>query len=49
MEGKPDWLPGFPVQIYCNREESSMVRESGPFTADTPIEDVQSWIDELGL
>ena len=20
MEGKPDWLPGFPVQIYCNRE-----------------------------
>src|SRR5699024_6708259 len=19
MEGKPDWLPGFPVQIYCNR------------------------------
>lgn len=29
--------------------ESSMVRESGPFTADTPIEDVQSWIEELGL
>ena len=20
MEGKPDWLSGFPVQIYCNRE-----------------------------
>ena len=20
MERKPDWLPGFPVQIYCNRE-----------------------------
>ena len=19
MEGKPDWLSGFPVQIYCNR------------------------------
>ena len=19
MERKPDWLPGFPVQIYCNR------------------------------
>lgn len=29
--------------------EASMARESGPFTADTPIEDVQSWIDELGL
>ena len=24
MEGKPDWLPGFPVQIYCNREVSIM-------------------------
>ncbi len=21
MERKPDWLPGFPVQIYCNRRE----------------------------
>ena len=21
MEGKPDWLPGFPVQIYCNRSD----------------------------
>ena len=21
MEGKPDWLPGFPVQVYCNRRE----------------------------
>ena len=20
MERKPDWLPGFPVQIYCNKE-----------------------------
>ena len=20
-ERKPDWLPGFPVQIYCNRRE----------------------------
>ncbi len=20
MERKPDWLPDFPVQIYCNRE-----------------------------
>ena len=20
MERKPDWLPGFPVQIYCNSE-----------------------------
>ena len=29
--------------------ETSMARESGPFTADTAIEDVQSWIDELGL
>ena len=19
MERKPDWLPGLPVQIYCNR------------------------------
>ena len=22
MEGKPDWLPGFPVQIYCNRGDN---------------------------
>ena len=22
MEGKPDWLPGFPVQIYCNRGDT---------------------------
>ena len=22
MEGKPDWLSGFPVQIYCNRSDS---------------------------
>ena len=21
MEGKPDWLSGFPVQIYCNRND----------------------------
>ena len=21
MEGKPDWLSGFPVQIYCNSGE----------------------------
>jgi len=21
MERKPDWLPGFPVQIYCNSED----------------------------
>ena len=21
MEGKPDWLSGFPVQIYCNRSD----------------------------
>ena len=20
MERKPDWLPGFPVQIYCNSD-----------------------------
>lgn len=37
------------AQASEEREESSMVRESGPFTADTPIEDVQSWVDELGL
>lgn len=37
------------AQTSEEREESSMVRESGPFTADTPIEDVKSWIDELGL
>lgn len=29
--------------------EESMAQENGPFTADTPIEDVQSWVDELGL
>ncbi len=23
MEGKPNWLPGFPVQIYCNRSDLS--------------------------
>ena len=22
MERKPDWLPGFPVQIYCNRRDT---------------------------
>ena len=22
MERKPDWLPGFPVQIYCNRSDN---------------------------
>ena len=22
MEGKPNWLPGFPVQIYCNRSDT---------------------------
>ena len=37
------------AQTSEEREESSMARESGPFTADTPIEDVKSWIDELGL
>ena len=37
------------AQAAEEREESSMVRESGPFTADTAIEDVQSWIEELGL
>ena len=37
------------AQASEEREESSMVRESGPFTADTAIEDVQSWIEELGL
>ena len=24
MEGKPDWLPDFPVQIYCNRYDLFM-------------------------
>ena len=37
------------AQTSEEREESSMVRESGRITADTAIEDVQSWIDELGL
>ena len=27
MERKPDWLPGFPVQIYCNREVNSMAKK----------------------
>ena len=31
------------------RRRESMAQENGPFTADTAIEDVQSWIDELGL
>ena len=26
MEGKPDWLPGFPVQIYCNRRQHVSAR-----------------------
>lgn len=30
------------AQASEEREESSMVRESGPFTADTPIEDVKN-------
>ena len=25
MERKPDWLPGFPVQIYCNRRDNNMM------------------------
>ena len=25
MEGKPDWLSGFPVQIYCNRGDPMTV------------------------
>lgn len=25
MEGKPDWLSGFPVQIYCNRSDLPML------------------------
>ena len=28
MERKPDWLLGFPVQIYCNSEEATMVNQS---------------------
>ena len=28
MEGKPDWLSGFPVQIYCNRGETMRVSHS---------------------
>ena len=27
MEGKPDWLSGFPVQIYCNRRETDLKRQ----------------------
>ena len=30
MEGKPDWLPGFPVQIYCNRSEGSRCHPRHP-------------------
>lgn len=30
MEGKPDWLPGFPVQIYCNRCDATMAEQSNP-------------------
>ena len=28
MEGKPDWLPGFHVRIYCNREGDPRESES---------------------
>ena len=28
MEGKPDWLPDFPVQIYCNRGERAFEAEN---------------------
>ena len=28
MEGKPDWLSGFPVQIYCNRSDAGMCKVS---------------------
>ena len=28
MERKPDWLPGFPVLIYCNRTVIDMVTHS---------------------
>ena len=29
MEGKPDWLSGFPVQIYCNRGDFYIVKAAG--------------------
>jgi len=29
MERKPDWLPGFPVQIYCNRSIIKAVDKAG--------------------
>ena len=28
MEGKPDWLSGFPVQIYCNRSNLPMSQKT---------------------
>ena len=33
MERKPDWLPGFPVQIYCNSSED---RPSTGFATGVP-------------
>ena len=27
MERKPDWLPGFPVQIYCNSEVNTLTEK----------------------
>ena len=37
MERKPDWLPGFPVQIYCNRRDtfSRLHRQGGTKAQNT--------------
>ena len=32
MERKPDWLPGFPVQIYCNSEVEAQVAATSKST-----------------
>ena len=37
MERKPDWLPGFPVQIYCNRGVQLEVQEMRQVFIDSAV------------
>ena len=59
MEGKPDWLSGFPVQIYCNRRNVTIqtperstppaCRTSTCCAADSPVRHFLSLAGEKGL
>ena len=48
MEGKQDWLPGFPVQIYCNRNESVSTHTIEMFCRilDCEVGDIMKYIKD---